>query len=164
MQCHFAAVWKKSIVTSVFGCSFVPCSEKIHLAVTEMASLFPKVNERVLWWYFASRYPARRTKSVLSASLRDQRWMQYVLPWSSWGPVRPAFRWSVVKQHPPTPRPAQWTTSCSPSRSSSARTTSPKLPSSWSPSLPARKNSDPPGTLGFSGQGQRLRNGRGERH
>ena len=23
--------------------SFVPCSEKIHLAVTEMASLFPKV-------------------------------------------------------------------------------------------------------------------------
>lgn len=25
--------------------SFVPCSEKIHLAVTEMASLFPKVQE-----------------------------------------------------------------------------------------------------------------------
>lgn len=26
-----------------FPHSFVPCSEKIHLAVTEMASLFPKV-------------------------------------------------------------------------------------------------------------------------
>uniref|UniRef100_A0A671NE59 ARF GTPase-activating protein GIT1-like n=1 Tax=Sinocyclocheilus anshuiensis TaxID=1608454 RepID=A0A671NE59_9TELE len=28
--------------------SFVPCSEKIHLAVTEMASLFPKVNKCVI--------------------------------------------------------------------------------------------------------------------
>lgn len=26
--------------------SFVPCSEKIHLAVTEMASLFPKVQDQ----------------------------------------------------------------------------------------------------------------------
>uniref|UniRef100_A0A8C2I2Y6 G protein-coupled receptor kinase interacting ArfGAP 1 n=1 Tax=Cyprinus carpio TaxID=7962 RepID=A0A8C2I2Y6_CYPCA len=28
--------------------SFVPCSEKIHLAVTEMASLFPRVNKCIL--------------------------------------------------------------------------------------------------------------------
>lgn len=30
--------------------SFVPCSEKIHLAVTEMASLFPKVGGAVCPW------------------------------------------------------------------------------------------------------------------
>ncbi len=70
--------------------------------------------------------------------------MQYVLPWSSWGPVRPACRWSVVKRRPPTRRSVRWTTSSSPSRSSSAPTTSPKPPSSWSPSPPAKKNSDPP--------------------
>ncbi len=79
--------------------------------------------------------------------------MQYVLPWSSWQPVRPACRWSVVKRRPPTRRPVRWTSSSSPSRSSSAPTTSPKPPSSWSPSPPVRKNSDPPST----GQGHRLR-------
>lgn len=25
-------------------CSYIPCSERIHLAVTEMAALFPKVS------------------------------------------------------------------------------------------------------------------------
>lgn len=30
-------------LTPLLSPSFVPCSEKIHLAVTEMASLFPKV-------------------------------------------------------------------------------------------------------------------------
>lgn len=58
--------------------------------------------------------------------------------------MRPACRWSVVKRRPPTRRSVRWTTSSSPSRSSSAPTTSPKPPNSWSPSPPARKNSDPP--------------------
>ncbi len=52
---------------SFFGCSFVPCSEKIHLAVTEMALLFPKVNKCVILWNLASRNPTRRTKSLCSA-------------------------------------------------------------------------------------------------
>lgn len=34
----------------VLAPSFVPCSEKIHSAVTEMASLFPKVGGAVCPW------------------------------------------------------------------------------------------------------------------
>lgn len=34
--------------------SFIPCSERIHVAVTEMAALFPKVRKLVLYTYIYS--------------------------------------------------------------------------------------------------------------
>lgn len=42
-------------------CSYVPCSERIHLAVTEMAALFPKVSNACL-----VRREARKWETILA--------------------------------------------------------------------------------------------------
>ncbi|XP_075871311.1 ARF GTPase-activating protein GIT1 isoform X2 [Nelusetta ayraudi] len=106
--------------------SFVPCSEKIHSAVTEMASLFPK----------------RPALDAVHCSLR--------LLASSASRLQVECR-KAAPSAPSEPGgvpggvsgvPGRWTTSSSPSRSSSVRTTSPRPPSSWSPSPPGRRSSD----------------------
>lgn len=102
---------------------------------------------------FKDPYPGALHLTLLSLFFRGLHWMPFAPLWSCLLPAPHVYRSSVVKQHPRTLRPARWTTSYWPSRSSSALMTSPKLPSSWWPSPPGRKNSDPPNTSGSSGQG-----------
>lgn len=89
---------------------------------------------------------------VLSRSVRCSRsppclcrgrlWMRSTAPSACWPPAPRDCRWSAARRCPRSPAPPPWTTSCSPSRSSSAPTTLPRPPSNWSPSRPARRNSD----------------------
>ncbi|KAG5840348.1 hypothetical protein ANANG_G00187850 [Anguilla anguilla] len=96
--------------------SFIPCSERIHVAVTEMAALFPK----------------KPRSETVRGSLR--------LLTSSAHRLQGECRKAAPPDSSPAPAP---TCSWSPSRSSSAPTTSPRPPSSWSPSPPKRTTTDP---------------------
>lgn len=66
--------------------SFVPCSEKIHSAVTEMASLFPKVSS-VDFLVYLLLHPLCLLIFFLSFLHSGQHWMQSTAPSASWLPV-----------------------------------------------------------------------------
>lgn len=108
-----------------------------------MASLFPKVSSPfpVSCWRMLlfSPIPPFLPPSFVHS---DQRWMRSTAPSACWPPVPPGCRWSVVRLPRRSPGPPRWITSSSLSRSSSAPTILPRLPSSWLPSPLGRKNSD----------------------
>lgn len=125
--------------------SFVPCSEKIHTAVTEMASLFPKVSFPFPDFSFcpADTPPPCCPFHLFRLFFRSGlHWMRSTAPSACWPPAPPGCRWSVARPPRLSPGPLRWTTSSSLSRSYSAPTISPRLPSSWSPLPLVKKNSD----------------------
>lgn len=83
-----------------------------------------------------------------------RRWMQSTAPYGCWLPVPRGCRWSAVRRRPRSLGPLRWTTNSLPSRSSSALTTSPRLPSNWSPSPLVRRSSDPTKCMGGEERGR----------
>lgn len=128
--------------------SFIPCSERIHVAVTEMAALFPKVWKHV-WMCFAMYFciklpPFTQICLVFSRNFylkqhilmflcrsRAQRLWEDLC--ACWPPVRTGFRASAGRRclrRAARDRTCSW----SPSRSSNVLMTLPRQRSSLSPS------------------------------
>lgn len=128
-------------------CSFIPCSERIHVAVTEMAALFPKVREGFLVYTTdwtcccfesvsaavtprSKRISVKLIGTVLCRSHAQTLWEALC---ACWPPARIGFRASVGRrclQRAARDRTCSW----SPSRSSNVLMTLQRQPSSLSPS------------------------------